>query len=96
MPSRGLLGRLVDYPTGRELGSNETPVSGIIGPLLAGLLIPLAGASFIFGANGLVEQSRSVRDRWVSGSSLAPAPKLPFGAFSGAPGSTTSTTVLSN
>jgi Transmembrane secretion effector len=28
-------------------------VSGIIGPLFAALLIPLAGVSFIFGANGL-------------------------------------------
>jgi Transmembrane secretion effector len=42
-----------------ELGSAYTlarlqmDVSGIIGPLLAGLLIPLAGVSFIFGANAL-------------------------------------------
>src|SRR5260221_7889037 len=42
-----------------ELGSAytlarlQTDVSGIIGPLLAGLLIPLAGVSFIFGANAL-------------------------------------------
>ena len=28
-------------------------VSGIIGPLLSALLLPLAGVSFIFGANGL-------------------------------------------
>ena len=42
-----------------ELGSAYTlaglqmDVSGIIGPLLSGLLLPLAGASFIVGANGL-------------------------------------------
>jgi MFS family permease len=42
-----------------ELGSAYTlaglqmDLSGIIGPLFAGLLIPLAGASFIFGVNGL-------------------------------------------
>ena len=28
-------------------------VSGIVGPLLSALLLPLAGASFIFGLNGL-------------------------------------------
>ena len=42
-----------------ELGSAYTlaglqmDVSGIIGPLFAALLLPLAGVSFIFGANGL-------------------------------------------
>src|SRR5271163_3104221 len=42
-----------------ELGSAYTlaglqmDVSGIIGPLLSALLLPLAGASFIFGLNGL-------------------------------------------
>jgi predicted MFS family arabinose efflux permease len=42
-----------------ELGSAYTlagmqmDLSGIIGPLFAALLIPLAGVSFIFGANGL-------------------------------------------
>jgi MFS family permease len=42
-----------------ELGSAYTlaglqmDVSGIIGPLLSALLLPLAGVSFIFGANGL-------------------------------------------
>jgi len=42
-----------------ELGSAYTlaglqmDVSGIIGPLLSALLIPLAGVSFVFGANGL-------------------------------------------
>ena len=35
------------------LAGLQMDVSGIIGPLLAGLFIPLAGASFIFGANGL-------------------------------------------
>ena len=28
-------------------------LSGIIGPLFSALLLPLAGVSFVFGANGL-------------------------------------------
>ncbi len=50
---------IAEMVSAEELGSAYTlaglqmDVSGIIGPLLAGLLIPLAGASFIFGANGL-------------------------------------------
>jgi hypothetical protein len=35
------------------LAGLQMDLSGIIGPLFAGLLIPLAGASFIFGVNGL-------------------------------------------
>ena len=35
------------------LAGMQMDVSGIIGPLFAALLIPLAGVSFIFGANGL-------------------------------------------
>src|SRR6476660_6791027 len=35
------------------LGGLQMNLSGIIGPLLGGLLLPLAGVSFIFGANGL-------------------------------------------
>jgi len=50
---------IAEMVSAEELGSAYTlaglqmDVSGIIGPLLAGLLLPLAGASFIFGANGL-------------------------------------------
>jgi MFS family permease len=35
------------------LAGLQMDVSGIIGPLLSALLIPLAGVSFIFGANGV-------------------------------------------
>jgi MFS family permease len=35
------------------LAGLQMDVSGIIGPLLTALLLPLAGVSFIFGANGL-------------------------------------------
>jgi MFS family permease len=35
------------------LAGLQMDVSGIIGPLLSALLLPLAGASFIFGLNGL-------------------------------------------
>jgi MFS family permease len=35
------------------LAGLQMDVSGIIGPLLSALLLPLLGASFIFGANGL-------------------------------------------
>jgi MFS family permease len=35
------------------LAGLQMDVSGIIGPLLSSLLLPLAGVSFIFGANGL-------------------------------------------
>jgi MFS family permease len=35
------------------LAGLQMDISGIIGPLFSGLFLPLAGASFIFGANGL-------------------------------------------
>jgi hypothetical protein len=35
------------------LAGLQMDISGIIGPLLSTLLLPLAGVSFIFGANGL-------------------------------------------
>jgi len=35
------------------LGGLQMNISGIIGPLLGGLLIPLIGVSFIFGGNGV-------------------------------------------
>src|SRR5215471_12593478 len=35
------------------LAGLQMDISGIIGPLLSSLLLPLAGVSFIFGANGL-------------------------------------------
>ncbi len=35
------------------LAGLQMDISGIIGPLLSALLLPLAGVSFIFGANGL-------------------------------------------
>jgi len=35
------------------LGGLQMNISGIIGPLLGGLLIPLVGVSFIFGGNGV-------------------------------------------
>jgi MFS family permease len=50
---------IAEMVSAEELGSAYTlaglqmDVSGIVGPLLAGLLIPLAGVSFIFGANAL-------------------------------------------
>jgi len=50
---------IAEMVSAEELGSAYTlaglqmDVSGIIGPLLSGLLIPLAGVSFIFGANAL-------------------------------------------
>jgi hypothetical protein len=50
---------VAEMVSAEELGSAYTlaglrmDVSGIIGPLFAGLLLPLAGASFLFGANGL-------------------------------------------
>jgi MFS family permease len=50
---------IAEMVSAEELGSAYTlaglqmNVSGIIGPLLSALLLPLAGVSFIFGANGL-------------------------------------------
>ena len=50
---------IAEMVSAEELGSAYTlaglqmDVSGIIGPLFAALLLPLAGVSFIFGANGL-------------------------------------------
>jgi MFS family permease len=42
-----------DLASAYTLAGLQMDVSGIIGPLFAGLFLPLAGASFIFGANGL-------------------------------------------
>jgi MFS family permease len=50
---------IAEMVSAEELGSAYTlaglqmDVSGIIGPLLSALLLPLAGVSFIFGANGV-------------------------------------------
>jgi MFS family permease len=50
---------IAEMVSAQELGSAYTlagmqmDLSGIIGPLFSALLIPLAGVSFIFGANGL-------------------------------------------
>src|SRR6516225_5778612 len=50
---------VAEMVSAEELGSAYTlaglqmDVSGIIGPLFSALLLPLAGVSFIFGANGL-------------------------------------------
>src|SRR5215467_11282804 len=50
---------IAEMVSAEELGSAYTlaglqmDVSGIIGPLLSALLLPLAGVSFIFGVNGL-------------------------------------------
>ena len=50
---------IAEMVSAEELGSAYTlaglqmDISGIIGPLLSALLLPLAGVSFIFGANGL-------------------------------------------
>jgi len=50
---------IAEMVSAEELGSAYTlaglqmDLSGIVGPLFAALLIPLAGVSFIFGANGL-------------------------------------------
>jgi MFS family permease len=42
-----------DLGSAYTLAGLQMDVSGIIGPLLSALLLPLAGVSFIFGANGL-------------------------------------------
>jgi MFS family permease len=42
-----------ELASGYTLAGLQMDVSGIIGPLLSALLLPLAGASFIFGLNGL-------------------------------------------
>ena len=42
-----------ELPSAYTLSGLQMDLSGIIGPLLGGLLIPVIGASFIFGANGV-------------------------------------------
>ena len=42
-----------ELASGYTLAGLQMDISGIIGPLLSALLLPLAGASFVFGANGL-------------------------------------------
>jgi len=42
-----------EFASGYTLAGLQMDVSGIIGPLISALLLPLAGVSFIFGLNGL-------------------------------------------
>ena len=42
-----------DLASAYTLAGMQMDLSGIIGPLFSALLLPLAGVSFIFGANGL-------------------------------------------
>ena len=42
-----------ELPSAYTLAGLQMNISGIIGPLLSALLLPLAGVSFIFGANGV-------------------------------------------
>jgi MFS family permease len=42
-----------DVASAHTLGGLQINISGVIGPLLGGLLIPILGPSFIFGANAL-------------------------------------------
>jgi MFS family permease len=71
---------IAEMVSAEELGSAYTlaglqmDVSGIIGPLLSALLLPLAGVSFIFGANGLgfILIFRSFLVNTVRGSGVLP------------------------
>jgi MFS family permease len=42
-----------ELASANTLGGLHMNISGMIGPVLGGLLIPIIGASFVFGANGL-------------------------------------------
>jgi MFS family permease len=42
-----------ELASANTLGGLQINISGMIGPVLGGLLIPIMGASFVFGANGL-------------------------------------------
>ena len=42
-----------EFASGYTLAGLQMDVSGIIGPLISALLLPLAGVSFMFGLNGL-------------------------------------------
>jgi MFS family permease len=42
-----------DLPSANNLGALQMNISGIIGPALGGILIPLIGANVLFGLNGL-------------------------------------------
>ncbi|MFZ0710495.1 MAG: MFS transporter [Terrimicrobiaceae bacterium] len=42
-----------ELASANTLGGLQINISGMIGPVLGGLLIPIIGASFVFGANGL-------------------------------------------
>ena len=42
-----------ELASANTLGGLQINIAGMIGPVLGGLLIPIIGASFIFGANGL-------------------------------------------
>ena len=41
----------VELPSAATLGSLQFSIAGIIGPALGGLLVPLAGANFVFALN---------------------------------------------
>ena len=42
-----------DLPGANNLGGLQMNISGILGPALGGMLIPLVGANFIFAFNGV-------------------------------------------
>ena len=42
-----------DLPGANNLGGLQMNISGIVGPVLGGILIPIVGASFLFGCNGV-------------------------------------------
>ena len=42
-----------DLPGANNLGGLQMNISGIVGPVLGGILIPIVGASFIFAFNGV-------------------------------------------
>ena len=47
------------------LSGMQMDVSGIVGPFLGGILMPVIGASFIFGANGVGVPPSTPRDSTV-------------------------------
>jgi MFS family permease len=42
-----------DLPGANNLGGLQMNISGIVGPVLGGILIPIVGASFLFACNGV-------------------------------------------
>jgi predicted MFS family arabinose efflux permease len=70
-----------ELPSAATLSGLQLTISGIIGPALGGLLVPLAGANSVFALNAACFLLVVVATRQWKQPALPPAPKLPSESF---------------